>query len=480
MDLEKTVASIVMNPDVADQTYTDQYQERRKRNNETIKTQVIKDGRVDVLAHHVLGYEPQNIHLEMLQHQMRHQEGMVLAWRGSAKTTYCNVATCLTEMVRDSNIRICLASNGVDQSKKILREIKAHLDTNERFIEIFGDLFTDAKVWTETEITINTRTSFAGEPTVYCTGMGTALPSRHFDLIIVDDLVTKDNSQTDGQRKKTNDYFYQTLYPTLESPYGRLWVLGTRWHAEDLYGWFGENDYIDSTLIIPVLDEETDESRWPEKYPTARMHKIRKANLDAFTLQYMLTANDGASGGIFTTEHFRSYRDLPSGVFFWQGIDLAIGQKDRNDHFAHVTIAIHKTTKEIYLVSFALRKMTFPKQVNFIADKWNEYPATIRVIIEVNAYQLAMKQQMRADHPEVPVVGHFTIKDKVARAQQLAVYFTERPLHVKGVHHDFIRFLRGFPKRKGSKDLLDALEIAISKALKGTKKSRRKEPGLNR
>ena len=96
-----------------------------------------------------------------------HQEGMVLAWRGGAKTTYCNVATCLTELIRDGNIRICIASNGLDQSKTILRQVKSHIEDNEKFIRIFGDLKSGGKVWTESEITINTRTSHAGEPTVY-------------------------------------------------------------------------------------------------------------------------------------------------------------------------------------------------------------------------------------------------------------------------------------------------------------------------
>ena len=474
---DDAIAQALAKQNVPDHVYANEYKRKRERNNATIRSLVIDQGRIDILAKHVLGYDPQPFHLEMLQHLQSHQEGMVLAWRGAAKTTYCNVAHTMTAMLQDPNIRICLAGSGVDQPKKILREIKSHLESNERFIEIFGDLVTDAKVWTETEITINTRTSHAGEPTVYCTGMGTALPSRHFDMIIVDDLVTKDNSQTDTLRKKTLDYFYQTLYPTLESPDGRLWVLGTRWHELDLYGWFEENDYIDSTLVIPVLDEETDESVWPEKYPTERMHKIRRANLDAFELQYMLRSGS-SGGGIFSNGHFTYYVDAPGDCFFWQGIDLAVGQQAHNDHMAHVTIAVHKQTKEVFLVEYKLTKMPFPRQIQFIADQFDKYPHCVRVVVETNAFQLAVKQQMNASHPGVPMAGHQTIKDKVARAQQLAAYFTDRPLHIKRGHADFMRLLCGFPSRKGSKDLMDALEIAIGKALKGAKKKRRKEPGL--
>lgn len=471
------VAVALSNKNIPNHTYAAELQKTKENNNRAIKTLILEQGRVDILTDYILGYKAQQVHHEMMQWQSTHQEGMILAWRGSAKTTNCNVAKCLIELVRNPNIRICIASNGVDQTKKILREIKSHLSSNERFIELFGDLSKGAKVWTETEITINTRTSHAGEPTIYCTGMGTALPSRHFDLIIVDDLVTKDNSQTEALRKKTRDYFYQTLYPTLESPDGELWVLGTRWHSQDLYGWMQDNDYKESTLVIGVLDENTDKSKWASKYPTERMHKMRRANLDAFNFQYMCKA-DISGVGIFSADHFKYYADLPNNVFFWQGVDLAIGQKARHDHTAHVTVAIDRTTKDLYIVEYRLTKLTFPQQIEFLASQFQKYPQTIRVVIESNAFQIAVRQQMKVSYPEIPVLGHFTIKDKEARAQQLAMYFTDQPLRVPKHLHKFIQILRGFPSTKGSRDLMDALEIAVSKALRGSKKKRRKEPRL--
>lgn len=456
---------------------SDEYERIRERSNAIIRELVIEHRRIDVLAEMVLGFKPEPFHVEMLRWQDATQEGLLLAWRGAAKTTFCTITRCLFEMILDPNVRILLAADAVDQAKVILRAIKSHLTDNKRFREVFGDWVTGAKTWSESEITINRRTSHAGESTITCAGIGTALPTRHFDVIIADDLVTKDNSQTEGQRKKVFDYFYETLYPTLESPRGRLWVVGTRWDDEDLYGWLQKEDYRDATFVLGVLDEETDRSRWEAKYPTARLHRIRKANLGAFELQYMLRSKSGG-GGIFSTEHFLYYEELPPDCFFWQSVDLAAGQKAHNDFFVHVTLAIHKPTKNPYLVDYRKLHIPFPQQVKLLYDMWRAYPDTIRVVVESNAYQVSLRQQMRDSYPEVPVIGRHTSTDKVARAQQLAMLFTDHQLRVKRTHHEAVRLLCGFPKLKGSKDFFDAVEIGVGQGLRGARKRREDEPGL--
>jgi len=448
----------------------------RDESNRLIRDLVLHEKRIDILAEFVLGYPPQPHHIDMMRWQDETQEGMLLAWRGAAKTSFCNLTRCIFEVLQNPNVRILLVADAAGQCQGFLRSIKSHFMYNQRFREIFGDYVTGARVWSENAIMVNKRTSHAGEATITCVGAGTTLPSRHFDIIICDDLVTKDNSATEDQRKKIFDYFYETLFPTLESPCGRLWVLGTRWTHEDFYGWLQKEDYRDSTLIISVLDEN-DQSRWEEKYPTERMQRIRKANLAAFELQYMCRSGVGL-GGIFSPEHFLYYDELPTDVFLWQGVDLAIGLQAHHDFFAHFTLAVQKFTKDPYAIEYRKMKIPFPAQQVFIKDQYEKYPATVRVVIESNAYQLALMQQVKDKYAQVPVSPRYTLKDKVARAQQVALYLTDHPLRVKRGQHDLIRLLCGFPQAQGSKDVFDAFEIALSQGLMGAKRKRAVEPGL--
>lgn len=437
-----------------------------------IRKLVVEHRRFDVLARYVLGLDPQPHHLRMMDFISTHTEGMVLGWRGAAKTKYCTITQAIGEIVCDPDVTILFASNAADQSKLFLTEVKNHLQKNEELRAIFGDFHTGAERWTDTEIRVAGRRSLEKESTIMCAGMDTVLPSRHFRLIIADDLVTDENSSTAGQRQKVHDYFYRTLLPCCAMPDGRMFIVGTRWHDEDLYGWLLEEDYKDSSITIPVLDDD-DQSVWPEVFPTARMHRIRKGNLGAFELQYMCRSGKSL-GGIITPDHFDYYDELPADVFVWQGVDPAISQQDQNANFAHVTVAIDKARKRPWLVDFVDKKMVFPEQVTYIVKQFDLHPEAVRVVVESNAYQLALAQQLKADGPHVPVLPRWTIRDKVARANQLAGVVGEKGIMIRRHHHRFLRSLCAVPK-SGRWDLFDAFYIAVMQGLKGARRRRRGE-----
>lgn len=456
------------------------YEEVKRNRHAMIRKLVLEHGRIDILCEYVLDKDrdaPLWFHEEMMLFQDAHAEGLILAFRGARKTHYCSIARTIFEILRNPNVRILLTADAADQSKAILRAVKDHFENNEELREIFGDYVTDARKWTDSEIIVNKRTAVGlKEATVTAAGIDTSLLGKHFDVIIGDDLVTEENSATDGQRKKVHNYFYKTILGCLE-PDGRLWIIGTRWDEDDLYGHLAGSYFEpEAQFRIGILDEETDESIWEDRFPTARMHRIRKGNLAAFELQWMCRTGVGM-GGIFTEEHFRYYSEIHDPYFKWQGVDLAVGTKARNDFFAHVTIAVTKGSRDIYLVEFRERKIPFPKQVPFINAMFRAHRETVRVGIEANAFQIALTQQVRAEHPDIPVMPRYTQKDKIARAQQLAFLAVDKPIHVLRGHHRFVRRMCAFPN--GPKDLFDAFDIAVDMGVRGVRrKGRDKEVGL--
>lgn len=465
---------------------TDKYQSTIEKSYAAIRELVLEHDRIDVLCKYVLGYDPEDFHREMLDWQMGNDEGLLLAFRGAAKTIYCNTAYCIWAILKNPNVAILLTADAAEQAKTFLRDIKGHFERNQKLRAIFGDYCTGAKKWADGEIIVNRRDTIRKESTVTCIGHETTLPGRHFDIIIADDLVTEENSRTDGQREKMKTFFYKTLMPCLspkmtcggcfDGERGRLFVIGTRYHESDLYGWLQENDYANATKIIGVLDED-DCSIWESMFPTERLHKLRRGHLAVFETQYMCVTGK-MLGGIFNPSHFEYYDDLPADVFKWQGVDLASGQKAHNDCFAMVTIAIQKQTKETYLIDRLQQKITFPRQVETIANRWRQHPDVVRVVVEANGYQLVMSQQLREKFADVPVYPRYTLKDKVARAEQVALYATEKPIRVRrGSHDGFVRHLCAFPNGR-YKDTFDAFEIALAQGLRGAKKRRRDEPGL--
>lgn len=469
--------------------YSKSYSAAKEARRQHIRELVLVHGRIDIFAEFVVdrchedqpgGDAPLWFHQEMMEHQDQHREGMVLAFRGARKSHYCTETRVLFEIIRNPNIRILLAADAAGQSKTLLRGVKSHFEQNEELRATFGDFVVGAAKWADDEIIVNKRTRVGlKEPTVHAIGTETALPSRHYDIIIGDDLVTDDNSQTEGQRLKLQNWFYKTLLPCLE-PDGRLWLVGTRWDDEDLYGWLSDGkkggDYADSTFVLGVLDHESDESVWEDQFPTIRMHRIRRGNLAAFELQWMCRA--GVSmGGLFTQEHFKYYDKLPNEWFKWQGVDLAVSQKDKNAFFAHTTLAVTKESKDVFLIAYREVRIKFPQQIKFINDRFEEHPDTVRVGIENNAYQQAMVQMVQYLSPHIPVLGVWTNKDKIVRGNQLTTIFgPDKPIYVLKQHGKFVRRMCAFPN--GPKDLFDSFDLAVTMGMRGVKRRRRTEVGL--
>ena len=70
----------------------------------------ILDGRIDLLATAVLGYELRPFHRELLEFQSTvGSQGLALAPRGYGKSTVLTIARSVYEVLRNPNIRILIA-----------------------------------------------------------------------------------------------------------------------------------------------------------------------------------------------------------------------------------------------------------------------------------------------------------------------------------------------------------------------------------
>jgi hypothetical protein len=295
---------------------------------EILRREVLESGRIDLLATTLLDYELRPFHRQMLEFQSAVSDtALQLAPRGYGKSTILTIVRAVYEILKNPNIRILIASNTQLQSEVFLREIKFHLAMNERVIETFGR-FADERKWDTREIVVAPRTSSAKESTITCVGVGGPVASRHYDLIIADDLVDEENSRTEGQREKTKVWYYKTLIPCLE-PEGRLYLVGTRYHFLDLYGHLIRNKLADKHQIIRAIEEDG-ATPWPEKFSIDWLEERRRQMGSAiFATQYQ-NDTELMKGNIFREEWFREYEEPPEAARcdFWIGCDPAATKAD--------------------------------------------------------------------------------------------------------------------------------------------------------
>jgi len=181
----------------------------------------------------ILGYQLRPFHARWLDFQNTNVETLILAPRGHGKSTVCTVAYSLWKLLADVNTRILVVSNTAEQAGSLAGEIKLQTQTNEPLRQLLGEPRSGA--WRANMFTLARRTRICKEASVTSTGVEGAIVSRHYELIILDDVVDEENSYTRRARDKLRTWYAKVLLPCLE-PGGELHILGTRYHPRDLYG----------------------------------------------------------------------------------------------------------------------------------------------------------------------------------------------------------------------------------------------------
>ena len=247
----------------------------------------------DVYAYgeYVFGYRPAVHHREMVDFIDSCVEdrvnGVVLEPRGHAKTTWGNTIWLSHYIAEHPNVRVGLVSNTARQSADFSRAIRWTLEQNDNFREIYGDCVSPSK-WTDVEwLHKESKHHGSKDVTLYAQGVGGAIISKRFDLVICDDILDDENSLNVEAREKTEQWFWKTLKPCLAAN-GVIVVLGTRWAEEDLYerlingaddggkGW--------RSLVRGALTADGTKALWPEEWPVEKLEAEREDGIGALRL----------------------------------------------------------------------------------------------------------------------------------------------------------------------------------------------------
>ena len=428
----------------------------------------------------VLGYTVKPFHRLMQQFQFQHKKTLQVAFRGSGKTTTCTVAKIIHAILKDPNIRILIVSKTGGAAADMLHEAKTHFESNEKLRAIFGDFV--GKKWDNNRIEVKGKTIASKEPTVQTLGIESQVASKHYDLILIDDLIDEENARTQYMRDRTKTFFLKTLLPTLMSS-GEMHILGTRYHYNDLYGWLEEDEYKGCFQRIKALEEDPPGSGhyktpWPEEFSVKHFLALKKTmGTIIFNSQYQCDT-EAMKGEIFDYDWMPecSLSEVPSTAKRYIGVDLAISENELADCFAIVVIAIEG--RKIWVLDHYERpSVPFGKQVKKIQE-YDKLYHPIRIGIESNQYQAALASHLREVDVDLPIRKLYTQKDKITRAHRLAGRFENGDFFFTPGNTLLIDHLVLFPGER--KDLFDALYFAVRASKKRKKRVRRrqKEPSV--
>ena len=357
-------------------------------------------------------------HLKLLNNHLSSPRTLSMGPRGSGKSYILTTAYSLMNLLKYPEKSIAVACKKQGQAQDLIRQIKNFLQ-DDYVKEMFGDLQGD--LWNETSLNLTNKTDKTQlEPSITAAAVSadTSFISKHFDIIILDDIVGVENSRTVGQREKLIDFYNSTIVPA-SKPTTEIHCIGTHYHWADFWVYL-EGLGIYKILKMKAIDNG--KSYW-EEWVTLDELLLKKKEIGTkdFNMQYQMTV-EKQNAGLFKTKWINYYTLLPEGNYTTIiSVDPAISQKDNADYFV-LTVAKYNNLGIMYIVDQVRDKLTVKEQVNLIQTYSIAYPQALRIGIESVAYQSALYQLCK-EAGITRVVPIKTVKDKTSRFSSFSARF---------------------------------------------------------
>lgn len=270
---------------------------------------------------------------------------MVFMPPGSAKSTYASVVFPVWFMGRKLRRNVIVATYASDLARKIGRRARGIL-RQPAYGEVFNTgLSADSAAADEWALT--NENEFMGG------GILSGITGNRADLIIIDDPI-KGRQQADSQTiRETTKSAYDDDVKTRLKPGGRIVLIQTRWHEDDLAGSLLPEDYdgesgpilcrdgeVWEVLCIPAqavsrddpLGRQVGEYLWPEWFPPDHWRSFQSV-ARTWSALYQQRPRP-ADGTFFQKEWFKRYvpQQLPQNLTRYITSDHAPGGQEDSDY----------------------------------------------------------------------------------------------------------------------------------------------------
>jgi hypothetical protein len=170
-----------------------------------------------------------------LDFMLAHRENVTM-WPAGSSKTFCMATMTLFLLGQDVTTRGAVVSATQGQAMKILRVVRDYVATSSELRLVYPHLRPSTRKgdpWRDDAITVD-RPPGIPDPSLCAVGIDGGLPGARLNWVVVDDILTRENTATKDQRAKVLQFLDSTVISRLDPVGGRFLVNNTAWHPEDL------------------------------------------------------------------------------------------------------------------------------------------------------------------------------------------------------------------------------------------------------
>lgn len=384
---------------------------------------------------------------------------------GAAKSTYASILYSPWHLAQRPADCVIAASHTAELAEKWGRRVRNLISEHRLVLGL--DLAPDSQAAGRWE------TSAGGE--YFAAGVGGAIAGRRADLVVIDDPVrSREDADSELIRDKTWDWYKSDLYTRLK-PSGRIVLIQTRWHEDDLAGRLltdmaqGGDHW--EVISLPAVAEANDplgrsvgQALWPEWEGTAELDRKRRAvgPREWSALYQQRPAPE--EGDYFKAEWLKPYEREPARdtLRIYGGSDYAV-TADGGDYTVHVVVGLDPEGR-MYLLDLWRAQSSSDRWIEAFCDlvcRWRPIGwATEQGQIRSGVGPFLERRQ-RERQAYVAIDGFPTRGDKAVRAQSIRGRMGQEGLYVPinaPWYPDLRSELLSFPAGKHD-DQVDALGL---------------------
>jgi predicted phage terminase large subunit-like protein len=380
------------------------------------------------------------------------------------------------------NKKVLMVSHTADLAVDFGRKVRNLIDS-----DLYKEVFPTVTLAADSKSAGRWNTNHGGE--YYATGVGSALAGRGADLLLCDDPHNEQDIINGNFEvfEKAYEWFTYGARTRL-MPGGRVAIIQTRWHQDDLSGRVtrdmvnneGADQYevVEFPAILEIEDADgqiIEKPLWPEFFDLEALHRT-KASMPTFQWNAQFQQNPTAEeASIIKREWWNIWEkeDPPSPIeYIVMSLDAAAETHNRADYTAITIWGVFRNdqtnTYNIILLEAIKERIEFPDLKSLSYDTWKYWkPDTF--IVEKKSSGTALYQELRRmGIPVSEYTPHRGSGDKLARLNSVADIVKSGLCWVPQTRwaEEVVEEIAGFPFMSHD-DLVDSTVMALMRFRQG-------------
>ena len=383
---------------------------------------------------------------------------------------------------RNPNKKVMMVSHTTDLAVDFGRKVRNLINT-----DAYRDIFSTVQLAADSKSAGRWNTNSGGE--YYACGIGSALAGRGADLLLVDDPHSEQDVINGNFEVFEKAYEWFTFGArTRLMPGGRVAIIQTRWHMDDLTGRvtrdMAQNDRSDQYEVVefPAILDTTDKRTgaitqkplWPEFFDMDALLRT-KASMPVFQWNAQYQQHPTAEeASIVKREWWRTWEreDAPFCEYIIMSLDAAAEKHNRADYTALTTWGVFLNEEEgahhIVLLNSIKDRLEFPELKELAMREYSEWEPDSFIVEKKSAGTAIYQEMRRMGLPVQEYTPHRGSGDKLARLNSVADIVASGMVWVPQTRwaEEVVEEIAGFPFMSHD-DLVDSTVMALMRFRQG-------------